>query len=147
MYLSGKVPNCRPHTLYVHVVGCVSYFTDIVLRKLYVIPGCLTAKHWQTSGQLEEQLNVCTVAMFHYIINSLIAINADDYLDKLSSRSWVGHGSKYRLLTTNATPYTNSSFPWTVEKWNKLPEIIKAPTYTRSSINVFKEGLVSLNDK
>ena len=36
---------------------CLSYFW-------HVIHGCLKNRHWQTSGRLVQELNVCTVCMY-----------------------------------------------------------------------------------
>ena len=88
---------------------------------------------------LAERRRDARLTLMFKIINDLIAIPAEEYLTKSSSRTRSGASNSYRLYTTNTSTYANSFFPRTIKDWNSLPIDIKAV----ESLDQFKEGLAS----
>ena len=88
---------------------------------------------------LAERRHDARLTMMFKIINDLIAIPAEEYLTKPSSRTRAGTSNSYRQYTTKTSTYANSFFPRTIKDWNSLPTDIKAV----GSLDQFKEGLAS----
>ena len=86
---------------------------------------------------LAERRRDARLTMLFKIVGNLIAIPADEYLTKPSSRTRSSTSNNYRQYTTDTTIYANSFFPRTIKDWNSLPQEIK----TATTISQFKEGL------
>ena len=76
---------------------------------------------------LSERRRDARLTTMFKIINDLIAIPAEEYLTKSSSRTRSGASNSYRQYTTDTSTFANSFFPRTIEDCNSLPiDIIKA---------------------
>ena len=92
---------------------------------------------WDT---LEARRCKLQLTMFYKIVNNIVDINKDLYLEPAMAKTRANHSKKFRQISTSQNCFKNSFFPRTFPLWNKLPaSTAEAPDLVR-----FKQGLSNL---
>ena len=92
---------------------------------------------WDT---LEARRCKLQLTMFYKIVNNIVDINKDLYLEPAIAKTRANHSKKFRQISTSQNCFKNSFFPRTIPLWNKLP------AYTAEALDLvlFKQGLSNL---
>ena len=86
---------------------------------------------------LEQRRKQQRLSMMYKIVNELVDINQDRYLQKAQTRTRGSHSSKFQTISTRTDTFKYSFFPRTIVDWNSLPNnILESP-----SLSTFKERL------
>ena len=92
---------------------------------------------WDT---LEARRCKLQLTMFYKIVNNIVDINKDLYLEPAMAKTRANHSKKFRQISTSQNCFKNSFFPRTIPLWNKLP----ASTAEAPDLVLFKQGLSNL---
>jgi hypothetical protein len=80
---------------------------------------------WET---LEQRRNKLQLVLFYKIVNNLVDIPANKYLDRPARQTRSGHTQKFRQIQATSDFFKHSFFPHTILLWNSLPaSIAEAP--------------------
>ena len=89
---------------------------------------------WQDLASRRKDIRL---ALFYKVVNQLVAVPAEDILDKANPRFRSKHPMTYRHIKTNCDTYKHSFFPRTIIEWNNL----SSSTVEAPSIDSFKHRL------
>ena len=97
----------------------------------------LTLLNWTS---LEQRRNQAKCIMFYKIVNNMVSVNFNQYLQQSVSHT-RGHNLKFIQLQARVDAFLHSFLPSTIRLWNSLP----ADIVTSSTIDDFKNKLTLLN--
>ena len=60
--------------------------------------------------------------MFFKVVNGLVAVDKEDYLQHGDTRTRAKNSMKFKQMKTSTQIFQNSFFPRTIPDWNVLPE-------------------------
>ena len=85
------------------------------------VTAMLKSLGWQ---DLSSRRREARLVLLYKIINNLVTISQNDYLERNHSKTRSGNSHCLKVYSPNTEIYRNSFFPKTIIDWNKLPDNI-----------------------
>jgi hypothetical protein len=87
---------------------------------------------------LSQRRKNARLTLFFKVVNGLVAIPPDNFLETKSTRTRSKHTQQYKVLSPQTEIYRNSFFPKTIIDWNNLCE----EQVSALTIDIFKSSLL-----
>jgi hypothetical protein len=86
---------------------------------------------------LKDRRREARLALFYKVVNGLVAVDKDEYLQQGDTRTRAKNSMKFKQMKVSTQIFQNSFFPRTIPEWNILPE----DTIKCGSVESFRAAL------